>query len=159
MRGNVKKRLTTFLSLIFQWLQHELCQFSLIQRYLEAGFGTSILQKPKQRLQYFNWSSYQSLSNTPHEKQLVGPPLFSLLEIATRKDCLSCFIRVWKVSLRLTLIQNGGSCSLRILLLMTVFSVFMPFLHIATGKSCLGGIYMRDYKIIWKIKVKEIKRI
>ena len=159
MRGNVKMILTTFLSLIFQSLQHDICLISLIQRCLPVWFGTWILQKPKQRLQYFNWSSYQSLSNTPHEKQLVGPPLFSLLEIATRKDCLSCFIRVSKVSLRLTLIQNGGSCSLRILPLMTEFSVFMPFLHIAPGNSCLGGICLRDYKIIWKIKVREIKRI
>ena len=34
------------------------------------------------------------------------------------KDCLLCFIKVLKVSLRLTLIQKRGSCPLRLLLLM-----------------------------------------
>ena len=42
--------------------------FSPHQRSLEAGSGTWILQKLKQRCQYFNWKSYQPWSNTPYKK-------------------------------------------------------------------------------------------
>ena len=45
-------------------------------------------------------------------------PSFSLLEIATQKECFFCFIWVLKVSLRLTLIQKGGLRPLRLLPLM-----------------------------------------
>ena len=46
--------------------------------------------------------------------------------VVTQNDCLSCFIWVLKVSLRLTLIQKGGLCPLRGLPLTTEFSVFNP---------------------------------
>ena len=78
-------------------------------------------------------------------------PSFSLLEIVMQKDCLSCFIWVLKVSLRLTLILKGGLCPLMLLATLTKFSVFMPFQGIAPG-SWLGGVSLKDYKIIWKIK-------
>ena len=42
--------------------------FSSHQRSLEAGSGTWILHKLKQRCQYFNWKSYQQWSNTPYKK-------------------------------------------------------------------------------------------
>ena len=51
---------------------------------------------------------------------------FSLLEIVTQKECFFCFIWVLKVSLRLTVIQKGGSCPLRLLPLMIEFSVCAP---------------------------------
>ena len=44
--------------------------------------------------------------------------------MVTQKDYLFCFIWVLKVSLRLTLIQNGGLCPLRLLPLMTVLCVY-----------------------------------
>ena len=75
-------------------------------------------------------------------------PSFSLLEIVTQKNCLSCFIWVFKVSLRLPLIQKGGLYPLRFLPLMTEFSVFMPLQGIATGNSWLGSVSLEDYKII-----------
>ena len=40
---------------------------------------------------------------------------------------------------------------------MTEFSVFMPFQGIATGNSWLGGVSSKDYKIKWKIKLREMK--
>ena len=40
------------------------------------------------------------------------------LDQSHTKDCLPCFIKVLKVSLRLKLIQKRGSCPLRLLLLM-----------------------------------------
>ena len=41
--------------------------------------------------------------------------------------------------------------------LMTEFSVFMPLQDIASGICWLGGISLKDYKIIWKIEMKEMK--
>ena len=61
-------KLRNFFSLNFQWLQHDIWQFWWHQRSLETESGTSILQKPKQRRQYFNWNSYQPWSNTPYKK-------------------------------------------------------------------------------------------
>ena len=61
-------KLRNFFSLNFQWLQHDIWQFWWHQRSLETESGTSILQKTKQRRQYFNWNSYQPWSNTPYKK-------------------------------------------------------------------------------------------
>ena len=41
---------------------------------------------------------------------------------------------------------------------MTEFSVFMPLQVIAPGNSWLGGISLKDYKIIWEIKMSEMKK-
>ena len=58
--------------------------------------------------------------------QPIGwPRSFSLLEIVTEKECLSCFIRVLQVSLSLTLNQKGGLYPLGLLPLMTEFSMFI----------------------------------
>ena len=43
--------------------------------------------------------------------EIIGwTPSFFLLKTVTQKDCLSCFIWVLNVSLRLTLIQKVGLC-------------------------------------------------
>ena len=68
-------------------------------------------------------------------------PSFSLLEIATQKECFFCFFWVLKVSLRLTLIQKGGLCRLRLLPLMIV--LFVPLKGIAPENSWLGGTFWR----------------
>ena len=41
---------------------------------------------------------------------------------------------------------------------MTEFSVFMPLQAIAPWICWLGGISLKDYKIIWKIKMGEMKK-
>ena len=41
---------------------------------------------------------------------------------------------------------------------MTEFSVFMLLQGIAPENSWLGGVSLKDYKIIWKIKIKEMKK-
>ena len=79
----------------------------------------------KKSHQYFNWNSYQPWSNTPYN-WLIGLPSFSLLEIATQRECFFCFIWVLKVSLRLALIKKGGFCPLTLLPLMIEFSVCVP---------------------------------
>ena len=76
----------------------------------------------------------------------------------TQKDCFSSFICVLKVSPRLTLIQKPGLCRLNLLPLMTEFSVFMPFQGIAPGNSWLGRLFLKDHKIIWKIKMRKLKQ-
>ena len=53
---------------------------------------------------------------------------------------------------------KGGFVSLRLpLSLMTEFSVFMPLQAIAAGNNWLGDISLKDHKLIWKIKMREIK--
>ena len=42
--------------------------------------------------------------------------------------------------------------------LMTEISVFMPLQGIAPRNSWLEGASLKDYKIIWKIKIREIKK-
>ena len=41
--------------------------------------------------------------------------------------------------------------------LMTTFSVFMPLQGIATGNNLLGAISLKNYNVIWKIKMREMK--
>ena len=41
--------------------------------------------------------------------------------------------------------------------LMTEISVFVPLQGIASGICWLGGISLKEYKIIWKIEMKEMK--
>ena len=84
---------------------------------------------------------------------MVGPSPFGsffLLDIGyfflPQKDYLTCFVQVLKVSL----IQKRGFYPLRILTL--EFSVFLPLQGIAPGNNCLGGVSLKDYKIIQKIK-------
>ena len=40
---------------------------------------------------------------------------------------------------------------------MTKFFVFMPLQSIAPGTSWLGGVSLKDYKIIWKIRMRKMK--
>ena len=58
----------------------------------------------------------------------------------------------------MTLIQKGGLCPLRLLLLMTEFSLFMPLQGIASGNRWLWSDFLKKYKIIWKIKMRKMKK-
>ena len=62
-----------------------------------------------------------------------------------------------EVSLRLTLIQKRDLCPPRLFSLTTEFSVFMPLQGITPGSSWLEGVSLKDYKIISKISVREMK--
>ena len=61
------------------------------------------------------------------------------------------------MSLRLTLIQKGDLCPSKLLSLITEFSVFVPLKGITPESSWLKGVSLKDYKIIWKINVREMK--
>ena len=93
-------------------------------------------------------SAHINLDQIHHRRNNWLGPIFFLREIFTQKDCLSCFVQVLKESLWLKLILKGGLCTLRLLSLMTEFSVFIPLQGIAPGNSWLGGVFMKDYKII-----------
>ena len=41
--------------------------------------------------------------------------------------------------------------------LMTEFSAFMPLQAMAPGNSRQGGVSLKGYKIIWKIKMRKMK--
>ena len=68
--GKCETGLRNFLFLIFQWLKRDICQCCWIQRSLEGGSGTWTSQKPKQRLQYFNWNSYLPWSNKLYKREM-----------------------------------------------------------------------------------------
>ena len=50
-----------------------------------------------------------------------------------------------------------GLCPLRLLSQMKKLSLFMPLQAVAPENSCLGGVSLKDNKIIWKIKMREVK--
>ena len=77
--------------------------------------------------------------------------------IFTQKDCLVSFIQVLKESLRLTLIQKGDLYPSRLLSLITELSVFVPLQGIAPESSWLKDVSLNDYKITWKINMREMK--
>ena len=54
---------------------------------------------------------------------------------------------------------GGGFVSFKVtpLPLMTEFYVFMFLQSIAPGTSWLGGVSLKDYKIVWEIKMREMK--
>ena len=80
---------------------------------------------------------------------------FSLLYILIQKEYFFCFIWVLKVSLGLTLIQKRGLYPLRLLPLIRV--LFVPLQGIAPESSWLGDAFLKDYKNICKIKMREMK--
>ena len=55
--------------------------------------------------------------------------------------------------------RKGGFVFFKVTLLplMTEFSVFMPLHDIVPGNSRLGDVSLKDYKITWKIKMREMK--
>ena len=55
--------------------------------------------------------------------------------------------------------QKVGFVSIKVtpFLLMTEFSMFMPLQGIASGDGWLGGVSVKNYKVIWKIKMREMK--
>ena len=72
-------------------------------------------------------------------------------------DCWFCLMWVFEVSLRLTLILKRGLCLLRLLPVMTELSVVMPLQGVAPGNSWLGDVSLKGYKIIRKIKMREME--
>ena len=49
------------------------------------------------------------------------------------------------------------SVSFKVTPLPIEFSVLIPFQGTASEKSLIGGVTLKDYKIIWKIKMSEME--
>ena len=82
-------------------------------------------------------------------------PSFSLLEIAIQKECFLCFIWVLKVSEADT-DPERRFVSFKVTT-SNESSLFVPLQGIAPENSWLGGAFLKDYKIICKIKMREMK--
>ena len=122
------------------------------KRSLETGSGTWILQKPKKLISiltktHINHDEIHTRNNRLDSK------FFSLGD-SHKKGCLPCFI--WNlnvdadpkgryVSFKLTPSNDRVLC------------VFMPLQGITPGNSWIGGVSLKDYKIIWKKKKREMK--
>ena len=82
-------------------------------------------------------------------------PSFSLLEIAIQKECFLCFIWVLKVS-EVDTDPERRFVSFKVTT-SNESSLFVPLQGIAPESSWLGGAFLKDYKIICKIKMREMK--
>ena len=70
---------------------------------------------------------------------------------------LCCKISALK--LRLTLIQKGVFYPLRLLPVLTKFSVFIHVQSVTPGNSWLGRISLKDFKIIWRKNEGNLNKI
>ena len=82
-------------------------------------------------------------------------PSFSFLEIAIQKECFLCFIWVLKVS-EVDTDPERRFVSFKVTT-SNESSLFVPLQGIAPENSWLGGAFLKDYKIICKIKMREMK--
>ena len=82
-------------------------------------------------------------------------PSFSLLEIAIQKECFLCFIWVLKVSEVDTDPERRFLCFK--VTTSNESSLFVALQGIAPENSWLAGAFLKDYKIICKIKMRKMK--
>ena len=82
-------------------------------------------------------------------------PSFSLLEIAIQKECFLCFIWVLKVS-EVDTDPERRFVSFKVTT-SNESSLFVPLQGIAPESSWLGGAFLKYYKNICKIKMREMK--
>ena len=82
-------------------------------------------------------------------------PSFSLLEIAIQKECFLCFIWVLKVSEVDTDPERRFLCFK--VTTSNESSLFVALQGIAPENSWLAGAFLKDYKIIRQIKMREMK--
>ena len=82
-------------------------------------------------------------------------PSFSLLEIAIQKECFLCFIWVLKVS-EVDTDPERRFVSFKVTT-SNESSLFVALQGIAPENSWLAGAFMKGYKIIRKIKMREMK--
>ena len=81
-------------------------------------------------------------------------PSFSLLEIVTQKECFFCFIWVFKVS-EVDADPKGRFVSFKVTP-SNEFSACVPSEY-STREQLARGDFLKDYKIICKIKMREVK--
>ena len=82
-------------------------------------------------------------------------PSFFLLEIAIQKKCFFCFIWVLKVS-EVDTDPESRFASFKVTT-SNESSLFMVLQGIAPENNWLADAFLKDYKIISKIKMREMK--
>ena len=82
-------------------------------------------------------------------------PSFSLLEIVIQKECFLCFVWVLMVS-EVDTNPERRFVSFKVTT-SNESSLFVALQGIAPENSWLAGAFLKDYKIIRKIKMREIK--
>ena len=89
------------------------------------------------------------------QKIIDWAPSFSLLEIAIQKECFLCFISVLKVS-EVDTDPERRFVSFKVTTSKDS-SLIVALQVIASENSWLAGAFLKDYKIIRKIKMREMK--
>ena len=89
------------------------------------------------------------------KEKIYWAPSFSLLEIAIQKECFLCFIWVLKVS-EVDTDPERRFVSFKVTT-SNESSLFVALQGIAPENSWLAGAFLKDYKIIRKIKMREMK--
>ena len=82
-------------------------------------------------------------------------PSFSLLEIVIQKECFLCFVWVLMVS-EVDTNPERRFVSFKVTT-SNESSLFVALQGIAPENSWLAGAFLKDYKIIRKIKMREMK--
>ena len=117
--------------------------------------------KKKQRRQYFNWNSYQSWSKAPsntYKKYWLVPIFFSPGDSHTKGSLVLLFLALGGITeVGTDPKEEFVSFKVTPLPLMTEFSVFIALQSIAPASSWIGDVSLKDSKIIWKIKMREMK--
>ena len=129
------------------------------QESLEIKSGAWLLQKKKHY--YYNLNSYQPWSNTLlniYIKRCFGPIFFFLGNSHTKGSLVQLHPALEGITEGDTdPKERFVSFKVTPLPLITKFSVFMLLQGIVLGNSCLGCVFLKDYEIIWKIKMREMK--
>ena len=88
----------------------------------------------------------------------LGPIFFSLGDSHTKRSLVLLHLGLENIT-EVDTDRKGGFVSFKstLLPLMTEFSAFMPLQGIAPGNSWRRGVSLKEYKIIWKIKMREMK--
>ena len=140
---------------------HDIWQCWWHQRSLEAGSGTWVLQKKNKDISILTEThiNHDQIHHQIHiRNNWLGPIFFSPGDSHT-KGLLVLLHPSLEGITEVDTNPNMGFVSFKFtpFPLMTEFYVFMPLQGIAPGNSWLGGVSLKDYKIIWKIKMREMK--
>ena len=140
---------------MFTELQHDIWPCWCHQRSLEAGSGTWILQKPKRVISILTETHINRDQIHHTRNNWLGPILFSPGDTHTNGMLFLLHLGLEGVtevdtdpkerfvSFKVTTSNEG--------------SLFVPLQSIAPESSWLGGAFLKDYKNICKIKMREMK--
>ena len=147
--------LKNFFALIFRGLKHDIWPCWCHQRSLEARPGTSILPKPKNVMSILTEThiNHDQIHHT--RNNWLGPIFFSPGDTHTKGMLFLLHLGLEGV----TEVDNDPKerfVSFKVTTSNESF-LFVPLQSIAPESSWLGGTFLKDYKSICKIKMREMK--